>query len=481
LAAGSGAPDLAASCGRFAWSAGIVANLIAVRAAGRECIAAAAQARLASLIRYARGQSPFYHDRLRGSRGVGLSLDRLPIVTRHELMGAFDEWSTDRRVTREAVRRFVADPERIGQPFLGEYGVWKSSGTSGEPGMFVHDAFAQNVYDGLVALHLAHLRLGASFAEGLVSEGGRAALVCATSDHYAAIASWRRASSGWAWVPSCAISVTEPLAEIVGRLNAFKPALLAGYPTMLVLLARERVAGRLHIAPTTVWCGGERLSTRARREIEEAFGAPLANEYGASEALSIGYEGPCGWMHVNADWVILEPIQSDGSPTPPGTLSQTTLVTNLANRVQPIIRYDLGDRVLVNPEPCTCGSPLPAIRVEGRCGDFVHLVSSDGHRLDLAPLAIETAVEAAGVYGFQVVCDSPRRIRLRFGNAETASREVAFARARSALGTLFERHGLHGIAVELDEVQPARTPHSGKLRAVVARGTRHGGRRESVR
>ena len=43
--------------------------------------------------------------------------------------------------------------------------------------------------------------------------------------------------------------------------------------------------------------------------------------------------------------MILEPVDRDYRPTPPGELSHTVLLTNLANAVQPIIRYDLGDSV----------------------------------------------------------------------------------------------------------------------------------------
>ena len=89
--------------------------------------------------------------------------------------------------------------------------------------------------------------------------------------------------------------------------------------------------------------------------------------------MSIAYACTEGWLHVNADWVLLEPVDAEHRPMPPGEPSHTVLLTNLANRVQPIIRYDLGDSVIAKPEPCACGSPLPAIRVEGRHDDVVSL------------------------------------------------------------------------------------------------------------
>ena len=46
----------------------------------------------------------------------------------------------------------------------------------------------------------------------------------------------------------------------------------------------------------------------------------------------------------------------------------TVLLINLTNRVQPLIRYDLGDRATVSPEACPCGSHLSVIQCRGAPG-----------------------------------------------------------------------------------------------------------------
>jgi phenylacetate-CoA ligase len=43
--------------------------------------------------------------------------------------------------------------------------------------------------------------------------------------------------------------------------------------------------------------------------------------------------------------VILEPVDAQLPPVPPGQVSHTTLLTNLANHLQPLIRFDIGDRI----------------------------------------------------------------------------------------------------------------------------------------
>ena len=79
-------------------------------------------------------------------------LEQLPVVTRQQLMADFSGWVTDPRLQLDALHAFTADPTRIGQPWLGRYVVWESSGTSGQPGIFVQDAQAMAVYDALEAL-----------------------------------------------------------------------------------------------------------------------------------------------------------------------------------------------------------------------------------------------------------------------------------------------------------------------------------------
>ena len=73
-------------------------------------------------------------------------------------MRHFDDWVTDPELRLDALRAFTTDRSRIAEPFLGRYVVWESSGSSGEPGIFVQDATAMAVYDALEALRRPELR-----------------------------------------------------------------------------------------------------------------------------------------------------------------------------------------------------------------------------------------------------------------------------------------------------------------------------------
>jgi phenylacetate-coenzyme A ligase PaaK-like adenylate-forming protein len=228
------------------------------------------------------------------------------------------------------------------------------------------------------------------------------------------------------------------------------------------------MAGRLEIDPAGLWSGGECLPATARAEIEAAFACPVVNEYGASECMSIAFGCDEGWLHVNADWVLLEPVGDDGRPTPPGEPSRTVLLTNLANRVQPIIRYDLGDSVVVKPEPCGCGSLLPAIEVEGRHDDVLSLVAPDGGIVRLLPLALTTVVEdAVRVSRFQIVQTAPDRLLLRVDGRGPVDRQAAWHAVDKALHRYLVQQALPNVRVGLDKRGPCADRRSGKLRKVV--------------
>src|SRR5690606_28956819 len=95
-------------------------------------------------------------------------------------------------------------------------------------------------------------------------------------------------------------------------------------------------------------------------------------------ASELSYDCDNGWHHLHADWFAFEPVDAEFRPVAPGEPSHTVLLTNLINRTQPILRYDLGDSIVMRPDPCPCGNPLPAFLATGRSSDVLRLSTSDG-------------------------------------------------------------------------------------------------------
>jgi phenylacetate-coenzyme A ligase PaaK-like adenylate-forming protein len=171
-------------------------------------------------------------------------------------------------------------------------------------------------------------------------------------------------------------------------------------------------------------------------------------------------------LHVNCDWVLLEPIDRRGRPVAPGMRSHSVLLTNLANRVQPLIRYDLGDSITMLAEPCACGSAMPGLVVEGRQDDALVLPLERGGTVAVVPLALSTVLEDdAHVYDFQVTQTEPRSLTIRLGAGEG----VPARAVRRALNTYFGTLGIADVAIGVARRPPARDRVSGKLRRVICR------------
>lgn len=431
--------------------------------------------RLAELLRHAHAHCPFYREHHRGALDPALALQAFEPVTKKALMARFDDWVADPRVRLDAVRRFVADPARIGEPYAGGHAIWTSSGSTGTPGIFVHDADALAIYDALLATRLT--AGGAISPLQALASGGRFALVAALGGHFAGVVSWERLRREFPLMGAAtrSFSVLAPMRELVAQLDAFAPAVIASYPTTLLLLAREREAGRMRTAPLALWSGGETMADVERAEIARAFGCPVVDGYGASECMNIAHDCGHGALHVNSDWVILEPVDADRQPVAAGERGATVLLTNLANKTQPLIRYDLGDSVTFLDEPCACASPFPAIRVDGRRDDIVALDTRDGDTVPMAPLALATVLEeGSGVHRFQIRQTGGRTLAVRFETPASDSREQAWHRIERSLRAYLEQQGLRGIRIRCDDDPVQADPVSGKLREVLGlRASRH--------
>ena len=344
-------------------------------------IARRQQARLAELVEFARSASPYYRRLYRDVPDVISDPRQLPRVGKRELMENFDDWVTDPHITLAKLRsELLSDLSRLGSNYRGKYLVVTTSGTTGEPAVLVHDRFSWVVVNMVVRVRERRTLVRAVEVRAFLRRGLRAAALVAGGAHFAGVVLTESARRR---APIIArrvrvFSVLRPLADLVQELNDFQPTLLYGYPSAMLQLAAEQQAGRLRIRPVVAISSGENLSATGRATIAAALGCRVTERYLSSEVPALTSQCRNGAFHVNTDWYILEPVDADYRPVPAGVTSHTVLVTNLANRVQPIIRYDLGDRVTVAASPCLCGSPFPAVTIEGRAGDLVSFGAPDG-------------------------------------------------------------------------------------------------------
>ncbi len=427
------------------------------------------QKHLQELLDFARAHSPFYH---RLYRDLPAHLDRLvdlPPVTKNELMAGFNEWVTDPGIRLDRVRTFIADPARLGTPFLGRYAIWHTSGTTGTPGIFVHDSYALGTYIALLLMRCYLSWTTAHISRRLARQRWRTAFIFATGGHFATNAFetvTRELRPGALQTPPI-FSIQQPLPDLVQALNDGQPAILATYPSVLAVLTDEQSCGRLKIRPLLIAAGGECLKPGVRSDAERVFRCKVHNVYAASEFMGIAFDCNHGRLHVNSDWVILEPVDADLRPLTPGSQPYDVLLTNLTNTVQPIIRYRMGDRISFDRDPCPCGNPLPTITVEGRDDEILTFETSDSRASTILPMALEAVVEVIpGVQRFQLVQTGPMTLKVRLETVSGSDEAQVWETVENHLHIFLELQGLLDVHIERSPECPAQHIRSGKFRQV---------------
>lgn len=417
------------------------------------------QARLVDLVAYAKTHSPYFEQLYKGV-GSDFVLTDLPVTTKQMLMPHFNEWVTDPAITEDAVNHYMDHKENMGRLFLEKYSVVTTSGTSGLPLTMVRDTFHNLVHGALMKM-----RFFGEVDAGLMNpEKYRIASVIAVGSYASSYTSFERARNA---APAfadhmLAISILLPVDEIVRQLNAYRPDFLTGYPSVLAALALERIKGNLTIDPKAIACSAEQLTREAFITMKQAFGCPVLNNYCSTEGGEAAMMCAYGNLHVNDDWVIMEPVDENDRPVAPGELSSAVLITTLTSFAQPVIRYRLEDRVRITSEPCACGSSLPVMEIMGREGDTICLCGKPIPSVVLQVLMYKVS----GTLAFQFAQTGPDTLELRARLMEGVD-PVEFAETMTrAVCKLLQENGCTNAVFTISDEPPRNSGRGGKLKTV---------------
>jgi phenylacetate-CoA ligase len=256
----------------------------------------------------------------------------------------------------------------------------------------------------------------------------------------------------------------EDLSRLVRELAGRRAWFLRGFPSMLVTLGDQVIrSGRdLPSDPRAVISRGETLTGVRRAVIERAFRRPPIDHYACTEMAHLAQscpDAPTG-LHVLGDRVIVQVVRADGRPAGPGETGRV-LLTDLENRVMPLINYAVGDLATVGA-PCPCGRGLASLAtIDGREAEVIRLPTGE----QLSAFTLESCINAECDVGalseFQIVQTALERVVVklvttpRFTGAEAKRLRRAFEKV---LGP--------DVSVELEEVASIPPEPSGKRLAV---------------
>ena len=419
-------------------------------------LAAHQRERLRALLACATERSPFHARRLRGidpARFEPADLAGLPVMSKEQMMATFDEVPTDRRLTRVRVEQHLAASAAQPSLLLGQYVCLASGGSSGLRGIF---AQTLEEYAEFATSFLRPMMAALAAAGGPPPGGILVAIVGAASPIHAS-GFGAAASAGGYPVRTISAPATLPLAELVAQLNQAQPLILHGHTSKLVLLAEERRAGRLRIAPLSVTAMGELLTEEHRAAIGQAFGVPPVNQFTCTEGLA-GQSDPGGTVLTFAsDMCIAELVDDAGRPVPDGTPAAKVLLTNLYNHAQPLIRYELTDRF--TRHPAGPGHGHLRATVEGRADDTFRYGS-----VAIDPLVIRTVMVRTPAALEYEVRQTSRGIDI----AVVAHGKLDHAALATALSRSLSAAGLPDPHVHVHQVPDiARHPQAGKARRFI--------------
>lgn len=247
----------------------------------------------------------------------------------------------------------------------------------------------------------------------------------------------------------------------VERWRAVRPALLTGYVGGIVELSRMLEDRGVQLAPpTAIGVTAAPMSQAQREEVERVLHAPVYDHYRCGEIPWMA--GECSshqGMHVFADLRKVEVVDDDDRPVAPGQMGQT-VVTDLTNRVFPLVRYRLGDRTSTVDGACSCGVTLPRIAaVVGRVTEAAHLPNGQVIAGDFLTEIFVKYPQAARQFQVHQQADYSITLRCIPGASEHALDEID--------AVVKELDGIvnHAVPVRLELVETI--PHDGgKIRYI---------------
>ena len=419
---------------------------------------------LRTMLTYAYEYSPYYKSAF---EAAGLTaetvrtapLSAFPVLDKAALLSRFDQLITVSDVTQEELRCFDAGEQVDRKPYKGKHHVVHSSGSTGTPGYFLYDSYAWNrMLLGIIRGALWDMSMPQILK--LLAQGPRIAYIAATDGRYGGAMAVGDGIDG-VGAKQMYLDIKTPLAEWVSKLRAFRPNIIIGYPSAIKILAELIDSGEVSLRVVRVISCGEPLSGRLRGFLEGVFHTHIVNFYGSSESLAMGVEtDPAEGMLLFDDMNVIE-VAEDG-----------IYLTCLYNFAQPLIRYRLSDRLVLQPPKADSQYPFTrATGLLGRSEDLLWFEDSAGNREFLHPMAIEGfCIE--GLLDYQFRQTGKSSFEMLAETAENANQEVIQSEMLRQMRTILLEKGLDHVEFSVRFVEQILPDfQTGKKKLVISKYT----------
>jgi len=197
--------------------------------------------------------------------------------------------------------------------------------------------------------------------------------------------------------------------KVIKMINDIQPKIFIGYPFSIFMLSRFAEKEGLSINPLqSIVTAGETLSERRRALLEAAYVCKVYDFYSHHENVAIITECEHQTKHICEDFAYNEIVDGNGEDASERGIGEL-VGTGFYNYAMPLIRYKVGDTVILNTEDttCRCGRHFKAVKeIVGRQNDYIEI--PDGRLLGNV---LEHSVDnAKGVMLSQCVQDAGNHI-----------------------------------------------------------------------
>jgi phenylacetate-CoA ligase len=170
------------------------------------------------------------------------------------------------------------------------------------------------------------------------------------------------------------------VANYINGINKYHVQYMTGYAMSNFFLARFIHEANIQVnEQKAVITSSEKLTQEMRDSFKAAYNCKTFDSWSGVEACALVSECEYGNLHISPDAGIVELLDDDMKPVPPNTLGNV-YCTGFLNYDQPLIRYAIGDSMMLSSETCACKRSMPLIKeIVGRTEDVV--IGKDGREM----------------------------------------------------------------------------------------------------
>lgn len=237
---------------------------------------------------------------------------------------------------------------------------------------------------------------------------------------------------------------------------------LVGYAFSNYLLAKYIIEHGIH-APElkAVLTSSEKLTPEMRDVFQRAYNCQTFDAWSGVEACGLISETSSGELLFSPDSGVLEVLHNELTPSALGSPGEV-VCTGLLNYDQPLIRYRIGDLVILDPNQQTrCGRNMPKVKeIIGRMEDNIITGPSGNQMVRFPGIFNDLPNVRKGQIVQRDICNYQLRIESEPGQLTKEEKEIMTKRMKSQLGET--------IQVTFDEVTAIPLTANGKFKTVLA-------------